>query len=65
MSIMPNEPATPETDPFTPFDEHWDDPDDYDDGDACGRWDNGRLTRSCSMAGTEFCDFECPYRDTL
>ena len=34
-------------------------------GDNCGRWDNGRLTNSCSMAGTEECDFECPYRNTL
>jgi hypothetical protein len=25
----------------------------------CGRWDNGRLTNHCSLAGTEFCDFEC------
>jgi hypothetical protein len=35
-----------------------------DKGDDCGRWSNGRLTRSCSLAGTEFCDFECPYRDS-
>lgn len=31
-------------------------------GDECGRWDNGRLTRWCSKAGSEECDFECPYR---
>ena len=37
--------------------------DEYDPGDECGRWDNGRLGRSCALAGTEFCDFECPYRD--
>jgi hypothetical protein len=34
----------------------------YDVGDDCGRWSNGKLTRWCSQAGTEFCDFECPYR---
>jgi len=31
-------------------------------GEECGRWSNGRLTRYCSKAGTEECDFECPYR---
>lgn len=30
-------------------------------GDECGRWDNGRLVRHCALAGTEFCDFDCPY----
>ena len=34
-------------------------------GDNCGRWRNGKLTKSCSMAGTEECDFECPYRGSL
>ncbi len=34
-------------------------------GDECGRWANGVLTRSCSKAGSEECDFECPYRGTL
>lgn len=29
----------------------------------CGRWINGRLGRACTLAGTEFCDFECPMRD--
>lgn len=37
--------------------------DDYDPGEECGRWSNGRLRRECSKAATEFCDFECPYRD--
>ena len=37
--------------------------DDYDPGEECGRWINSRLTRNCRLAGTEFCDFECPYRD--
>jgi hypothetical protein len=48
--------------------------DDYDDGDyddgpkpgeECGRWMNGRLTKSCSKAGSEECDFDCPYRGSL
>lgn len=34
-------------------------------GEECGRWDNGRLTHSCTKSGSEECDFECPYRDTL
>ena len=38
------------------------DEDEDDPGDECGRWDNGRLGRNCLLAGTEFCDFECPYR---
>lgn len=40
-----------------------DEPEEYDPGDECGRWVNGRLGRSCRLAGTEFCDWECPYRD--
>lgn len=49
-----------------------DDPDDEDwhefakDGpepwEECGRWDNGRVTRNCALAGTEHCDFVCPFR---
>lgn len=34
-------------------------------GAECGRWNNGRLTSSCRKAGSEECDFECPYRGTL
>lgn len=41
------------------------DEDDFDPGEECGRWDNGRLTHNCTKAGSEECDFECPYRDTL
>jgi hypothetical protein len=44
-----------------------DDEDDYDGpdpGEECGRWQNGRLISSCSKAGSEECDFECPYRDS-
>jgi len=41
-----------------------DDEDDlYDPGEECGRWNNGRLGRLCTKAGSEECDFECPYRD--
>lgn len=37
------------------------DEDEYDPGEECGRWDNGSLGRHCTLAGTEFCDWECPY----
>ena len=36
-----------------------------DPGDECGRWVDGQHTRSCRKAGSEDCDFECPYRDSL
>lgn len=41
------------------------DDDGYDPGEECGRWSNGRLTELCSKAGSEECDFECPYRSSL
>jgi hypothetical protein len=44
---------------FDPFED--DEPFEYDPGEDCGRWDNGRLGPHCTMAGTEFCDWECPY----
>lgn len=34
-------------------------------GEECGRWADGRLMHSCSKAGSEECDFECPHRSTL
>lgn len=34
-------------------------------GEDCGRWSNGRLTKYCAKAGSEECDFECPYRNSL
>jgi hypothetical protein len=42
--------------------------DDFEDdgpmpGEECGRWSNGRLGQYCAKAGSEECDFECPYRD--
>lgn len=36
---------------------------DEEDGDLsaeCGRWDNGRLVPQCRLAGTEWCDWDCP-----
>ena len=43
-----------------------DDEEGYDPGDDCGRWDQnakgGMLSYySCRLAGTEFCDWECPH----
>lgn len=40
--------------------------DDYDPGEDCGRWDQnakgGMLPYYwCRLAGTEFCDWECPF----
>lgn len=50
-----------------PFEDIYPDPDDIDDGDEfdwleqeCGLADDGQ----CAMAGTEHCDFTCPYRDS-
>ena len=34
--------------------------DEYDEGEECGRWNNGTLTTQCENAGTEFCDWICP-----
>src|SRR5580693_8263066 len=39
-----------------------DDDDGPEPGDECGRWSNGRLGQYCAKAGSEECDFECPYR---
>ena len=43
----------------------WDDEEDELEqwpGEECGRWVNGKLTDHCSKAGSEECDWECPYR---
>lgn len=32
--------------------------DDMDDGEECGDMGDG----TCLMMGTEYCDFDCPYR---
>lgn len=37
------------------------DDDDHDPGEECGRWDNGNLGPHCVLAGTEWCDWDCPY----
>lgn len=37
----------------------FDDDDDLDE-EECGRWFDGRLSSQCSLAGTEWCDWECP-----
>lgn len=37
-----------------------DDEDGDDAYEACGRWNNGHLTRQCRLAGSEWCDWECP-----
>lgn len=37
------------------------DEDEWDAGEECGRWVNGALTGSCSKAGSEECDWDCPY----
>lgn len=46
--------------PYPEEDDALDD-DDYDPGEECGRWINGRLGKLCTLAGTEWCDWECPY----
>lgn len=30
-------------------------------GAECGRWRNGVLSKHCTKAGSEECDFECPF----
>lgn len=36
--------------------------DELEDGFECGAWINGKFDyRMCSLAGTEDCDWECPY----
>lgn len=54
--------------PYYPEDDFVDDEEMTEEdmaGEECGRWDNGRLTRSCMKAGSEECDWVCPYRATL
>lgn len=33
----------------------------FDLSEECGRWVNGGLSTQCSQAGTEWCDWECPF----
>lgn len=73
MSNKPAENGSTALNGLEPVYSHrFDDPDDYqDDGaweddeyevamDLCGLDDEGQ----CSMAGTEHCDFKCPFRDS-
>ena len=56
----------PEAYPWDDYDEPYDDePDGPEPGEECGRWRNGRLSQYCTKAGSEECDFECPYRSSL
>lgn len=48
-------------DPYDDFSGGEDELDKYEDAlQECGQVQDG----GCLMAGTEFCDFECPFRDT-
>ncbi len=43
--------------------EYWEDDGSYEEDDPtdeCGLMDDGQ----CMLAGTEWCDFECPFRDS-
>lgn len=66
MSDVPVAPNTDNDPREMPDDYPFDSDDDEDEdgwanGENCGRWINGRLGQSCSLAGTEDCDWECPY----
>ncbi len=39
------------------FSDEWDEDGDCFDGSDCGRFHDG----TCSLAGTEYCDWDCPY----
>jgi len=58
------------TDPNEPFADHEEEvmpvEEERDPGEDCGRWDQnvrgGMLPLGlCRLAGTEWCDWECPY----
>lgn len=42
------------------FDDDYEDEDDFDPADDCMLGDDGQ----CGAAGSEWCEFECPYRDS-
>jgi len=51
-----------------PMPEEYFDDDEYDEGDWEEEWDfdcGADQTGACSMAGSEDCDFECPYREEM
>lgn len=63
---MTSQPAPTYGEPPTDEDlRDFDEEDGPEAGEECGRWSNGRLTKYCSKAGSEECDFECPYRSGL
>lgn len=37
------------------------DENDVEPGEECGRWVNGKLSPQRRKAGSEECDWECPY----
>lgn len=44
------------------YEDDFRDDDEEDDGFECGAFINGRFDYSaCQLAGTEDCDWECPY----
>jgi hypothetical protein len=52
------------SDPYE-FDED-DEPDDEDEEFECGAWFNGKFDYyHCQLAGTEDCDWECPYSASI
>ncbi len=38
---------------------------DFDDDEEYGDCGEDRTNGGCSLAGSEECDFECPYRDSM
>ncbi len=49
----------PDDDDYNP---DWDE--EEDDGSECGAWFNGKFDYySCTRAGTEYCDWDCPLAD--
>jgi hypothetical protein len=57
---------------FAKDDDFDDYPDSYEDDDRDDEWEDaleecGQLPKhlggGCQLAGTEYCDFECPFRD--
>lgn len=57
-------PAEPVREPPIGWDDDFEEDSDLDEDDDgyedCGRWRNGRLSEYCALAGTEWCDWECP-----
>lgn len=62
MSTPTPEHPEKEPNPYRDYfeDDELEDEEDHDDSEDCGRWRNGRLSDQCLLAGTEWCDWECP-----